>query len=355
MDEPIQLGQKKVANGNAYYFNKKESAMKIRSRILVRVIASLLSLLILVSLSGVFVGVQAKENPEYTFYMIVHGGIAHPFWKVVEKGAKDAGALLPEVKVIYSGPEAYNFEKFMALVESAIAARPDGLLVTITSYPALDGPLRKAIENGIPVMAINAKDPRSEDERIPYLIYVGEDHYAVGAAMAKRSMRDFTPKRAVFGNHHPGAFHIEERQAGFVDTLRNAGIPAEGLDVTEDPVKGAQILIDYIRAHPDTDLVYPGATPHVETFVIRASEEGFTQVKVPCIDLSPRVLDYILKDQVMFTIDQQQYLQGFNSVIFMFQHVKYGFATPPKFPTGPAIIEKEDIPLLQELVKEGYR
>lgn len=320
---------------------------------------ALMTGVVIALLGGMIVGsptqANAEENPQYTFYMIVHGGIAHPFWKVVEKGAKDADAMLPEVKVIYSGPTAYDFEKFMSLVETAIAARPDGLLVTITSHPALDEPLRKAIKAGIPVIAINAKDPRSEDGRIPYLTYIGEDHYLVGVTMAKRSMETFKPKRAVFGNHHPGAFHIEERQAGFVDTLKKAGIPAEGLDVTADPVKGAEILIDYTRAHPDTDLVYPGATPHVETFVHRAEEERLTEVRVPCIDLSPRVLDYILDDKILFTLDQQQYLQGYLSVQLMYLHVKYGFTPPSKVPTGPAVVYKSAVPAVKELVKEGYR
>lgn len=324
-----------------------------------RHIKSLLSIVAVMTLViGVFGFAStpvAKAEEKYTFYMVVHGGIAHPFWKVVEKGAKDADAMLPEVKVIYSGPTAYDFEKFMSLVETAIAAEPDGLLVTITSHPALDEPLRKAIKAGIPVIAINAKDPRSEDERIPYLTYIGEDHYLVGVAMAKRSMAVFKPRRAVFGNHHPGAFHIEERQAGFVDTLKKAGIPAEGVDVTADPVKGADILIDYIRAHPDTDLVYPGATPHVETFAHRAEEEGFTEVRIPCIDLSPKVLDHILNDKILFTIDQQQYLQGYLSVELMYLHAKYGFTPPSKVPTGPAIVDKSVIPAVKKLVKEGYR
>ena len=54
----------------------------------------------------------------------------------------------------------FDFEEFMAFAEAAIAARPDGLIITITSAEALDEPLRKAIAEGIPVIAINAMDPR---------------------------------------------------------------------------------------------------------------------------------------------------------------------------------------------------
>ena len=256
---------------------------------------------------------------EFTVYVIVHGGIAHPFWRVVEKGATDADALYPDLKVIYSGPEEYDLEKFMSLVDAAIAAKPDGLILTITSHVALDEPLRRAIEAGLPVIAINAMDPRPEAERIPYLTYIGEDHYMMGALVAKKMLAmmqeaGVEPTRAVYGNHHPGAFHIEQRAAGFVDTVKAEGIPAEQIDVTEDPVKGAEILVAYLKANPDTNMVQPAGTPHTEAFIPRVIEEGYTPGKdlfVATIDLSPNVLEHIEDGTMLFATDQQQYLQGY--------------------------------------------
>lgn len=279
----------------------------------------LIGVLVLIMGLGIFTGVGLAEEEILTFYMVVHGGIAHPFWMVVEKGAMDADALYPDLEVIYAGPEVYKFEEFMAYVEAAIAAKPDGLIVTITSHVALDEPLRKAIDEGIPVIAINAMDPRPEAERIPYLTYIGEDHYAMGALVAKgmlRMMREMgvEPKRAVYGNHHPGAFHIEQRAQGFVDTIAAEGIPVEEIDVTADPVTGAEILIAYLKANPDTNMIQPAGTPHTEAFIPRAIDEGYIpgeDIFVATIDLSPKVLDYIEEGKMLFATDQQQYLQGY--------------------------------------------
>lgn len=310
----------------------------------------------------------AEEAPapgeELTVYVIVHGGIAHPFWKVVEKGATDAAALYPDLKLTYSGPEEYNLEKFVSLVEAAIAAKPNGLIVTITSETALDEPLRAAIKGGIPVIAINAPDSRPEGERIPYLTYIGEDPYTMGALVAKKMLEmasemGVEPKRAVFGNHHPGAFNIEQRVAGFVDTFKAANIPAEGIDVTEDPVKGAEILVAYLKANPDTNMVQPAGTPHTEAFIARAIEEGYVPGKdilVATIDLSPKVLDYIEEGKMLFTTDQQQYLQGYLSVVNMYLYVKYGFVpAPPPISTGQAAATKDLVPRDRDLVERGYK
>lgn len=305
----------------------------------------------------------AKEE-ELTFYMIVHGGIAHPFWKVVEKGAMDAAALYPDLKLIYSGPEEYNLEKFMSLVEAAIAAKPNGLIVTITSETALDEPLRAAIKDGIPVIAINAADSRPEGERIPYLTYIGEDAYTMGALVAKKMLEmasemGVEPKRGVYGNHAPGAFNIEQRATAFMDTFKAAGIPAEQIDVTADPVKGAEVLVAYLKANPDVNMVQPAGTPHTEAFIARAIEEGYTPGKdlfVATIDLSPKVLDYIEEGKMLFTTDQQQYLQGYLSVVNMYLYVKYGFVPPPApISTGEAVATKDLVPKNRDLVERGYK
>ncbi len=302
---------------------------------------------------------ETTTAEQYVFYQVVHGGIAHPFWKVVERGAKEADAQLPDVKVIYTGPDVYNYEDFMAIVDSAIAAKPDGLIVTITSPQGMDETLRRAMgQLKIPVIAINAKDSRPVDERIPYLAYIGESSYDVGVALAKESLKRNRPKRAVFGHHAPGSIPIEERAAGFSDTLKAAGIPVDVLDIGPDPVEGASILLDYLKANPTTDLVYPASTPHIEAFIPLAEGEGFVagkDIMIPSIDISPKILEYIVNGKVMFTLDQQQYLQGYVSVHLMYLHVKYGHTPPPLFPTGPGVITKDEVAELKRLVGEGLR
>ncbi|MFQ5793986.1 MAG: substrate-binding domain-containing protein [Candidatus Bipolaricaulia bacterium] len=311
----------------------------------------LAGLLAVVLVFGLFQPAAAQK--QYTVYFVVHGGIGHPFWKVVEQGALDADAQLPDVRVIYTGPDPYNFEQFVQLVEAAIAARPDGLIVTITSNVALDEPLRRAMKAGIAVIAVNAQDPRPVGEKIPYLTYVGEDHYLVGQIVARESMNRVDVTRAVFGNHHPGAFHIEERGQGFIDEFTAAGIPAEQIDVTADPVLASQILVDYIRAHPDTNVVMPGSVEEGETFAELAEQVGIKLgpdgVIISSIDYSPRVLELMDQGKVAFAVDQEQYLQGYMTVHFMYAFLRFGLLPPPIVPTGPGIVTKEQIQLVKEL------
>lgn len=318
---------------------------------------------VLILVAGLVIGIgggSLAEARKYTVYVVVHGGITDPFWKVCEKGAKDVAALYPDLDVTYVGPAVYKFEEFMTYIESAIAYNPDALVCTLTDPPAMDEPLRAAIAAGLPVVAINAPDLREPVEaRIPVLTYVGEDSYVIGVTAAKETLERFTPKRAVFANHHPGAVNIEARGRGWVDTMKAQGIPAEQLDITEDAVKGAEITAAYLKAHPDTDAIFVSNTLRTETIIPRLEAEGIkvgVDVKIAQMDISPKILEYIKAGKVMFTMDQQQYLQGYLGVLFAYLNAKYGFTPPPApISTGPAVVTKTEIPALATLSKEGYR
>ena len=141
---------------------------------------------------GLLLGACAPATPaatppkkEFTFYIVSHGGPADPFWGVVIKGMNDAAKVYP-VEAKYFGPEKFSVQELVNLLNSAIAAKPDGLAVTITDPKALDEPLRRAIQQGIPVVAINVADPRPEGERIPYSSRSGPDGADPNERMAER-------------------------------------------------------------------------------------------------------------------------------------------------------------------------
>jgi len=230
----------------------------------------------------------------------------------------------------------------------------------LTAPEAMDESLRAAIAKGLPVVSINAPDLREPVEsRIPVLTYVGEDSYFIGVQAALETLKRFTPKRAIFANHHPGATNIEARGRGYMDTLKAKGVIVEPLDITDDAVKGAEMVAAYLKAHPDTDAIFCSNTLRTETIIPRLEADGIkvgVDVKIAQMDCSSKILEYIKEGKVMFTMDQQQYLQGYLGVVFAYLNAKYGYIPPPApVSTGPAVITAEDISSLESLVKEGYR
>ena len=292
---------------------------------------------------------------QYTFYLVSHGGPADPFWGVVMKGLKDAGKDFG-VNVVYLGPEKFSLKEFIDLVNSAIAKKPDGLIVTITNPVALDEPLKKAIKMGIPVVAINVPDTRPFEERIPYLVYVGMDEYLAGVYAARRMLQEGPIKRAVIAIHEPGHVGLEMRAKGIMDVLKPKGIPVEKIDITTDPTKALVLMRAYLMKHPDTDAIFTlgplGAHPAIQ-LVEEQNLEG--KVKIGAIDLTTKIIDAIKKGVVVFTIDQQQYLQGYLPVLFLKMYLDHGLIPQDKVLTGPFVVDKSNVDQVEESVKDGYR
>jgi len=295
----------------------------------------------------------APKKAEYKFYIVSHGGPADPFWGVVMKGMKDAAATLP-VEATYSGPEKFSIDELVNLLNSAIAAKPDGLAVTMTDPAALDEPLRRAIDAGIPVIAINVPDMR--EDRIPYLFYVGGDEYLGGKKAAERMLKERTPKRALCAIHEVGHVGLEARCKGFIEVMSAAGVPAEKLDIGVDPTAAVETFKSYFAAHPDTDAVFTlgplGAIP----FIKFLKDEGLAgKVLHGSFDLDETTLGAIEDGTTLFTIDQQQYLQGYMPIVWLYLYNKYQLLPATDILTGPAIVDASNVGPIKELIKAGYR
>ena len=124
-------------------------------------------------------------DKQYRFVMVSHIGSNDPNMKWLTLSLKEFEKKYPNVKTEYISTNEYSVQEHVRLIEQAVATKPDGIAVPIVSSDAMEGPLRNAIERGIPVVAFNIPDTRPEGERIPYLTYVGGDEYLTGKRLGE--------------------------------------------------------------------------------------------------------------------------------------------------------------------------
>ena len=302
---------------------------------------------------------QAQKQYKYTVYYISHGGPGDPWWGPVIKGAKLAGDLLG-VKVIYEGPEKFSVQWLVNALEAAAAKNPDGIIITITDYKALDQPLRRVIEKGIPVIAVNVPDPRPEGERIPYMSYIGQDEYQAGYQLAKYVIKWFKenkgrpPKAAVIGIHEPGHLGLEARAKGIQDAFKEEGLtPPEKIDITTETTTAYSRFESYLVKHPDVEVIFTlgplGAHPAMK--LIR--DKGLQgKVYVATVDLDDQILKGIQDGIVIAAVSQQPFAQGFLPVVYMYLYLEYGILPPKHVPTGPTIIDKNTIDIIKKQIEK---
>src|SRR5258708_7752947 len=196
---------------------------------------------------------QATSQSTYTFYFVSHIGPADPNMSWLTTSIAEAEKEFP-IKVKYVAPETFSVEAQVNLLETAIATRPDGLIVPITDATALQGPLNRAIASGIPVIASNIPDMRPVGQRIPYLTYVGGDEYQTGVLMAQEILQQFKPKVprrvacAIGDVGHAGA---ESRCKGLIDGLKSAGVTADKVAITDEPSTITNVIRSYLVALKD--------------------------------------------------------------------------------------------------------
>ncbi len=303
---------------------------------------------------------EAVKLPDqhYKYYVVTHGGISDPFWGVVKKGAKDAGDMF-NCDVIYLGPETFSIQKLVDMVETAIAGKPDGLVVTITDVEALDKPLRTAIEAGIPVIAINVPDSRESSKKIPYLAYVGVDDYMVGIEAANRMLEEFglsKPGGGVILVHEIGHAGLEARTKGIIKVFMEHGISIEKLAGSPNASENYQVMDAYLIKNPETDAIFTFGPLGADPLIKLIEDKNLAgKVKLGGVDLSISMIKAIREGNMAFTIDQQQYLQGYLPIGFLSLYNKYGLIPTGDITTGPSIVDKSNIDTVADMVKRRFR
>ena len=72
-------------------------------------------------------------------------------------------------------------------------------------------------------------------------------------------------------------------------------------------------------------------------------------------DTSPAIFAAIGDGLTLQAIDQQPYLQGYLTVVFLYLHRTLGLALASDALTGPFVIDATNVNLVAGLVTEGYR
>jgi simple sugar transport system substrate-binding protein len=300
---------------------------------------------------------KAAQKTDMTFYSVTHGESGNVFWAIYRNGLRDGGKTYG-VEVKDLPLEQFAVAGYVDLLNQAITAKPDGIFCSILDQNAVDGPLRRAIESGIPVIAVNVPDTRELSERIPYLFYVGGDEEAGGRLTAQRQLQEGSIKHAACIIHEPGHTGLEARCRGYDAELTGGGAKVDKLPSTKDATQATEQIKSYLQKNSDVDAIF-GVGPQPATFALQALDElgKKGEVMVSAYDMTEELLTEIDGGNLVSTIDQQQYLQGYEPVHWLRQHIEHGFVMAPGVDmlTGPALVDKSNAGQVAEGVKAGFR
>ncbi|MBP1859349.1 sugar ABC transporter substrate-binding protein [Rhizobium herbae] len=281
---------------------------------------------------------------------VTHGQANDPFWSVVKNGvtagAKDAG-----VQVDYRAPETFDMVAMSQLIDAAVNQKPDGLIVSIPDASALGPSIEKAVAAGIPVISINSGSDVSK--QLGALLHVGQDEYGAGKAAGEK-LNQMGGKTGICINQEVGNVSLDLRCKGFSDGF---GGTVSVLPVSNDPAEVEAKVKAALSADEAIDTVMAlGASTAGEPALAAIKAVGKAgKVNIATFDLSADFLKAVAAGEAAFAIDQQQFLQGYLSTVFLANNAKYGLIPGGNVPSGPNLITKDKAAQVVELSAQGIR
>lgn len=269
------------------------------------------------------------------YVVITHTQGTDPFWPVVEKGARDAGAAVG-AEIEYNFDVSGDMSAMAKLIEAAAASQPDGIIVSLPDADALGPAIKSAVADGIPVITINSGLESSAE--LGALMHVGQPERLAGEKAGQRAAAEGVTKGLCLNQE---AFNtaLVDRCSGYFDGV---GGDLNMIDVSNDPAQIETRTAAALQADPSIDGVL-AVGPHVCEAAVKAIEDVGADVHLACFDLSPGVMDMIEDGRAAFTIDQQQRLQGYMPVIVLnLYNNSAGLLPGANIPSGPGFVDKSN-------------
>ena len=312
----------------------------------------LLSVLAAVALSPAVAQEGVPDRSEIDIIVVSHGAAADPFWSVAENGVSQAAEDMG-VNVEYRAPETFDMPRMAQLIDAAVAAQPDGLVVTIPDADALGDSIRAAVDAGIPVISMNSGSDVFQE--LGVLRHVGQTEYEAGLGAGER-MAEAGVTNALCVNHETGNVALDLRCEGFTAGL-GEDAQVEVLSVSTDPTEIRNAVQAALTRSADIDGILALGPVSAEPTLEALRENGSAgEMPFGTFDLSPNVLEALVDGEMSFAIDQQQYLQGYLPIVLLTLYEQYGLLPANDvIMTGPGFVTPDNAQQVIDLSAQGIR
>lgn len=309
---------------------------------------------------------SAAAFADYRFIFVSHMGPHDSNSKWFELSLRTFEEKFPDVQIEYLAPDKYSNEKFVELIEQAIATNPDGIAVSIIDAPAIQGAIRKAIDQGIPVMAFNTPDLRPVGQRIPYLAYVGTDPYLDGKRAAEHALAEAKagrvpmPIKVLCINPDRAHLGLIARCRGMVDGMGEALIRTETLVTDLDPTHASEILADYLKRNQDINYFYAVTADSAPVVWKVAKDLGLSPdadmegATIIGVDENPISLSGVARGHLLSTMSQGFWLQGWEPAAWLYWNKKFSYKPASDIHTGPVIIDKTTVAQWEKFIRDVF-
>ena len=295
-------------------------------------------------------GSSGPDNSEYKICMVTHGD-GGGFWSVAKAGADRAAA---DLGVDFSYQETTNDAELQAqLIEADVAAGCEGIAVSAPNPDALKDALAAAEAAGVSIVTMNSGSKVFKD--LGAFTHVGQDEFIAGQE-AGLKFQEAGVTKVLCPIQEQNNIGLQERCDGAADTFGNV----ENLQLSAglgDLAQSQAEIQAALEADPSIDGIFALNADIATAAAMPAADAVGRDITVGTVDLSGDAVQAIADGDLAFAIDQQQYAQGYMSVVLLYLNLLNGHELGGGQPmyTGPGFVVQENAELVQELAANGTR
>jgi simple sugar transport system substrate-binding protein len=292
-------------------------------------------------------GAPAAASSGITIAMITHEAPGDSFWDKIRAGATQA-AKQNGIDLKYSNdPEASGQA---TKIQNAVTSKVDGIAVTLSKPDPLAPAVKAALDAKIPVVAFNSgiKDYK----RVGVNMYFGSDEDLAGKSAGER-LTQAGAKKAVCLVQEQGSVALEARCAGMKSTFPNT----ENLNVNGTDLPGVQSTLQAkLQEDPDIDYIVTLGAPFALA-ALDSVKAANSKAKVATFDLNAEAAQAIQDGRIVFSVDQQPYVQGYEAVDSLWRQLTNGNDIGGGLPvlTGPSFVDSSNIAQILPYAKNNTR
>ena len=263
----------------------------------------------------------------------------HPYWKMVEKGAEKAAERYG-IDIEFTGPVRNNMDEQINLLEKAIAARVDAIIVQGLNEERFTPVIDKAVQRGIPVVTIDTDAPGSKR-----LAYVGTDNEVAGESLGRLVVE------TTGGSGKIGVIigsELAENQLQRLQGLKNIVKQYEDLEIVDvrssniSHMEAIQQAAEMLRLHPDITIMVGTSATDALGVLQAAKSLKRESLTIIGFDNQEETLAAILKGEIKATIAQQPFLMGDTAVRLLHEHFQ-GKALLSEYYTEVLVLDKQNV------------
>ena len=253
-------------------------------------------------------GCGARHSQKEVYYLVATN-VSLPYWETAIAGFK-AAAAQDNVTAKVAGPDTYDPQGELAEFQKVVAAKPAGILVSVSDAAVMQPGIDAAVSAGIPVITIDSDAAASHR-----LYFIGTNNLEAGRLGGRRIIAKLGGKGNVVFFTLAGQPNTEERLKGFKDAFAMQS----GINITEViDIKGdASVAFDRTQA-----LLAQTGTKKIDAFVCLDSASGKlaadaikrtgdTSRELVAWDVNPDTLQSIKDGVIDATIVQKPFTMGY--------------------------------------------